>query len=133
MGNVLKGFVGIIFSCFGIGISIQLPTFLQLISLIFFVITDIWGLYCVWSHSRYNMWGVFCTFFPSFVFVVMIHSQYFIYENGTNLLLFSLECSFALSLSIILVWWAVILYEKIKWNVQKSYEEKGIRNLVPFF
>lgn len=113
MNNLLKGFLGIIFSCFGMGLSMQLADLLQLLSIVIFIVIDAVGISHIWLHSRNNLWGVFYTFFPFLVIPKWLHFEYPFIENSADTMLISLEYSSILVLFGILGWWIVLLFEKI--------------------
>lgn len=131
MNNLLKGFLGIIFSCFGMGLSMQLADLLQLLLVFIFIVIDAIGISYIWLHSRNYLWDVFYTFCPAFATVKLVHFEYPFIVSGTDFMFFSLEYSFVLALLGILGWWVVLLYERIRWT--KIYQKERNGNLVPFF
>lgn len=104
MLNVLKAFLCIVVSCFGIGFSMN---FLGVFSLVFttiFIIADLVGILFVWRYSKLDLWGVFYTFVPSLVVVSMIYGDGYLMAADTKIVLLSLEYSFVLVLVWLLVY-----------------------------
>ena len=104
MLNVLKAFLCIVVSCFGIGFSMN---FLGVFSLVFttiFIIADLVGIFFVWRYSKLDLWGVFYTFVPSLVVVSMIYGDGYLMAADTKIVLLSLEYSFVLVLVWLLVY-----------------------------
>lgn len=113
MLNVLKSFVGIVVSCFGIGFSMAVPGFLDLILASIFVVLDLIGVSLVFKYSRSDLLGVFYTFLPSLTLIEVIRENVFVMGIETKMVLLSLECSFILVLLWLLVYSMFLCLKKI--------------------
>ena len=113
MLNVLKAFVGIVVSCFGIGFSSVLPEFLDLVLVAIFVVMDLIGIFFVLKYSTSDLWGVFYTFSPSLALIEVIRRNVFISEAIPRMVLVSLEYSFVLVLLGLLVYSVILCLKKI--------------------
>ena len=113
MLNVLKSFVGIVVSCFGIGFSMAVPGFLDLILASIFVVLDLIGVSLVFKYSRSDLLGVFYTFLPSLTLIEVIRENVFVMGIETKMVLLSLECSFILVLLWLLVYSMFLCLKKV--------------------
>lgn len=116
MLNVLKSFLAIVVSCFGIGFSISLPQFINLFLVAVFVVLDLIGVYFVLKYSKSDLLGSFYTFFPSLTFTEMINSDGLLMGLSAKTVLLALECSFILVLIGLLIYSAVLCLKRITKN-----------------
>ena len=114
MLNVLKSFVGIVVSCFGIGYSLIIPSFFDLLLVALFVILDLIGIFFVLKYSKSDLYGVFYTFCPSLVLTEMIRENVFIAGIEAKMVFLSLEYSFVLVLLGLLFYSAFLCLKKLK-------------------
>ncbi len=114
MLNVLKAFVWIVVSCFGIGFSVVLPGFLNLILIIIFGVLDSIGVFLVLKYSKSDLWGVFYTFCPSLTLAEVIRGSVFINGTISRVILLSLEYSFISVLFGLLVYSVFLFIKKIE-------------------
>jgi len=114
MFNVLKSFLGIVVSCFGIGYSLIIPGFFDLLLVALFVILDLIGIFFVLKYSKSDLYGVFYTFCPSLVLTEVIRENVFIMGIEAKMVFLSLEYSFVLVLLGLLVYSAMLCLKKIK-------------------
>lgn len=114
MLNVLKSFVGIVVSCFGIGFSMAVPGSFDLILASIFVVIDLIGVFLVLKYSRSDLYGVFYTFCPSLVLTEMIRENVFIMGIEAKMVFLSLECSFILVLLGLLIYSAILCLKRIE-------------------
>ena len=118
MLNVLKAFLGIVVSCVGIGFSISLPEILNLVLIGIFVMLDLVAVFFVLKFSRSDLFGVFCTFFPSLAFAEVIRENIFIVNIEAKTLLISLEYTFILVLLGLLVYSVILSLKKKKVSIR---------------
>lgn len=118
MFNVLKAFLGIILSCFGIGFSMVFPSVVDFVLSAIFVALDLVGVFFVWRYSKSDLFGVFCTFIPSLALTEVIRENIFISEIGTKTILLSLECSFILVLLGLLVYSVILCLKKKRVSIR---------------
>lgn len=118
MFNVLKAFLGIILSCFGIGFSVTFPSVVDLILSAIFVVLDLVGIFFVWRYSKSDLCGVFCTFIPSLALTEVIRENIFIAGVGAKTILLSLECSFILVLIGLLVYSVILCLRKKRVSIR---------------
>lgn len=114
MLNVLKSFVGIVVSCFGIGFSMAVPGSFDLILASIFVVMDLIGVFLVLKYSRSDLLGVFYTFLPSLTLIEVIRENVFVIGIETKMVLLSLECSFILVLLGLLIYSAILCLKRIE-------------------
>ena len=114
MLNVLKSFVGIVVSCFGIGFSMAVPGFLDLILASIFVVLDLIGVSLVFKYSRSDLLGVFYTFLPSLTLIEVIRENVFVMGIEAKMVMLSLECSFVLVLIWLLIYSAFLCLKKVE-------------------
>ena len=114
MLNVLKSFVGIVVSCFGIGFSMAVPGSFDLILASVFVVMDLIGVFLVLKYSRSDLLGVFYTFCPSLMLIEVIRDNVFLMGIEAKMVMLSLECSFVLVLIWLLIYSAFLCLKKVE-------------------
>lgn len=114
MINVLKSFLGIVVSCFGIGLSMAVPGFFDLILAAIFVVLDLIGIFLVLKNSKSDLLGVFYTFCPSLMLIEVIRDNVFIMGIEAKMVMLSLECSFVLVLIWLLIYSAFLCLKKVE-------------------
>ena len=118
MSKVLKSFLAIVVSCFGIGLSMSLPGFLNLILVGIFVMLDLIGIFFVLKYSRSDLWGVFYTFFPSLALIEIIQWDGLIVGFYAKMVLVSLEYSFISVMVGLLILSVILSLRKTKISVK---------------
>ena len=112
MLNVLKSFLAIVVSCFGIGFSISLPQFINLFLVVVFVVLDLVGVCFVLKYSKSDLLGSFYTFFPSLTFTEMINADGLFIGLGAKTVLLALKYSFIVVLLGLLVSSVILILKK---------------------
>ncbi len=114
MINVLKSFLGIVVSCFGIGLSMAVPGFFDLVLAAIFVVLDLIGIFLVLKNSKSDLLGVFYTFCPSLMLIEVIRDNVFLMGIEAKMVMLSLECSFVLVLIWLLIYSAFLCLKKVE-------------------
>jgi hypothetical protein len=114
MINVLKSFLGIVVSCFGIGLSMAVPGFFDLVLAAIFVVLDLIGIFLVLKNSKSDLLGVFYTFCPSLMLIEVIRDNVFLIGIEAKMVMLSLECSFVLVLIWLLIYSAFLCLKKVE-------------------